>query len=399
MRKSFYFLTALSAIGLWLSEKLVKVHIETHYANGTDTGICAAAEGFSCSDVARSALSSVGDLPIAALGEAFYLTVFLIAALLRFAPKRVPRAADALLAASLLGVAYSVFLGVASKVVIGKLCPLCIGLYGVNLAVAAVLWIGHPEGAAGRALRSVLSLPRTKGFWAVTAVMALATLGAQALYAQRANTAATQYAARKAAQASRPHAKVEVAPGTSPARGAADAPVTIVEFSDFECPYCQILAKGLKAAQAEGAGPFKYHFRHWPMDDACNPYIKNKFHEDACNAAFAAECARAQGKFWEMHDLLFENRKRLKRDDLVGYAARLGLDPEGFGVCLDAPATRAAIVADIEAGRALGVGGTPMWFINGWLIEGARRPADLMALIEQAASNAKAGKEEAPAEP
>ncbi|MCA9544418.1 MAG: thioredoxin domain-containing protein [Myxococcales bacterium] len=397
MRKSFYVLTALAGAGLYAGEELVKIHIATKFGTGGDTGLCAAAEGFSCSDVARHALSSIAGLPIAALGEAFYLTLLLSVFLIRFLPKgKLPGIADSLLVASTLGVLYSVFLGVASKVLIGKLCPWCMVLYAINLGVALTLFFGHPEGDGKGAFKRALALPGRAGFWAVAGLMALSTLGAQAAYAHRAEKAHQTYLLRKAAQARKPAAQVQVAPGNVESRGPADAPVTIIEFSDFECPYCQILAKGLKQAQQEGAGPFKYHFRHWPMDDACNPHIKGKFHEDACNAAYAAECARQQGRFWEMHDTLFDNRRRLKRPDLQGYAQTLGLDPERFGACLDDPATKTAIQADIAAGRAAGVGGTPMWFINGWLIEGARPPADLIALIEQAAENAKAGKAQPP---
>lgn len=397
MRKSFYVLTALAGAGIYAGEELVKIHIATKFANGGDSGLCAAAEGFSCSDVARHALSSIGSLPIAALGEAFYLTLLLGVLLMRFLPAgKLPRIADSLLLASTLGVLYSVFLGVASKVVIGKLCPWCMVLYAINAGVALTLWFGHPEGDPKGAFKRALSLPSAAGFWAVAGVMALSTLGAQAAYAARAEKVHTQHLAAQAKKARAPAKQIDVAPGQTPARGPADAPVTIVEFSDFECPYCQILAKGLKQAQKDGAGPFKYHFRHWPMDDACNPHIKGKFHVDACRAAYAAECARQQGKFWAMHDTLFENRRKLKRPDLVGYAAKLGLDPERFGACMDDPATKATIQADIAAGRKIGVGGTPMWFINGWLVEGARPPEILVGLIEQAASNAKAGKAKPP---
>jgi protein-disulfide isomerase len=394
MRKSFYLLTLFAGLGIWISEKLVHVHITTLYANGGDTGLCAAMEGFSCSDVARSGLSQLFGLPIAVLGEAFFLVVLFAAGLLRFKPDALRGVWDGLVIASALGVAYSVFLGIASKVVIGKLCPWCIGLYGVNIALLLTTWFSHPEGGK-TALRRVFKLPTTPGFWALAAGMALLTVGAQGLYAQRAQAASAAYRARantlKVAKK-----RVEVDPGDAVGRGPADAAVVIVEYSDFECPYCQILAKGLKEAQAKAPGKFRYYFKHSPMDDACNPNIKRKFHEDACRAAYAAECARKQGKFWPMHDLMFDNRKRLAEDDLVGYAAKLGLDPESFKVCIADRATDIAIKADIAAGKASGVDGTPTWFINGWPIVGARRADDIVALIERAEANAKAGRDVSP---
>jgi protein-disulfide isomerase len=219
---------------------------------------------------------------------------------------------------------------------------------------------------------------------------------AQGLYAHRAEAAAEAYRARRAQAMQAPAKTAEIDVGALPGRGPADAPVVIVEYSDFECPFCQILAKGLKDAQAEKPGLFRYYFKHSPMDQACNPNIKRAFHEDACRAAYAAECARKLGKFWEMHDTMFENNKRLAEKDLLGYAAKQGLDPDAFAACMKDPATDTAIKQDIAEGRANGVDGTPTWFVNGWRVVGARRPADLINLIERAAANAKSGVDQPP---
>ena len=105
----------------------------------------------------------------------------------------------------------------------------------------------------------------------------------------------------------------------------------------------------------------------------------------ACLAAYAAECAGKQRRFWEYHDLLFENGERLGRDALVTYAQRIGLDTSAFERCLEDPATRARVTADVEAATRAGVNSTPTLFINGRLVEGALERAyyDYAVIIER----------------
>jgi protein-disulfide isomerase len=112
-------------------------------------------------------------------------------------------------------------------------------------------------------------------------------------------------------------------------------------------------------------------FRHFPLDTSCNTLVSRSLHPDACLAACAAECAGAQGRFWEYHDVLFENHDDLERDDLFRYAREMRLDVPAFRSCLDDPATRARIGEDVQAGARAGVASTPTLFINGRAVEGA----------------------------
>ncbi|MEZ4464827.1 MAG: DsbA family protein [bacterium] len=386
MRIGFYLFTALAAAGVYVSELLVATHVQAVYANGGDTGICAALGG-GCSDAARSALSSLGGLPIAVLGEAFYIVLFIIAGLRRFAPGKVRGLGDVVFFSTLLGVLYSAFLGIASKVVLGKLCSQCMLLYGVNTALFATAWWTQADPAKVVFSR-VFKVFTTGALWVAVALMGVATLATQAAYSARAKEAHARYVAIQE-QLGGPPKHVDLTPGDAPGRGPANAPVVVVEFSDFECPFCSRLAAGFKEAAAARPDLFRYHFKHYPMDNACNPNIGRKFHEDACRAAVASVCAEQQGKFWEMHDLLFENRTKLGPDDLFGYAEKLGLDMERFRVCVDEPATVARIRKDIDEGRALGVGGTPTFFINGWQVMGAKKADDLIGLFEQARRDAE----------
>jgi protein-disulfide isomerase len=157
-------------------------------------------------------------------------------------------------------------------------------------------------------------------------------------------------------------------------KGRTDAPVTIVEFSDFECGHCKEAYRGLKAALPTYGDDVQVRFHHYPLDGACNPAIPaGGGHRYACLAAMAAECAGAQGKFWQYHDTLFENQPQFTRDDLLRYADDVGLDRAQFLACLDSDAPRAAIARDVAAGDRLGIESTPTLYLNGRTVRGALR--------------------------
>jgi protein-disulfide isomerase len=141
----------------------------------------------------------------------------------------------------------------------------------------------------------------------------------------------------------------------SPSRGPDGAPVTVVEFADFECPFCQHIAPELDALwqKRQTAMRFVYKFMPLPM------------HPHGESAARAAIAAQAQGKFWEMHDKLFANGEHLDDADILAYAAAIGLDLDRFRADLQSPATKARLDADRKLGDALKVKGTPTIFING----------------------------------
>ncbi len=166
----------------------------------------------------------------------------------------------------------------------------------------------------------------------------------------------------------------EVEGGARHAKGPADAPITIVEFSDFQCPACRMASPDLRHL-IRSRSDVRLVFRHFPLDAACNDALTHSLHPDACLAAVASECAGAQGRFWEYHDLLFANQQVLDRDSLFRYARELRLDVATFRRCLDDPATRAIVAADIAAGQRVEVASTPTLFINGRHVQGALEPA------------------------
>jgi protein-disulfide isomerase len=155
-------------------------------------------------------------------------------------------------------------------------------------------------------------------------------------------------------------APVKIEVGASPAVGAKNAPLTIVEWSDFQCPYCGKMFPVLKQVEDEYKGKVRIVFKNEPLP----------FHQNARPAAEAALAAGAQGKFWEMHDLLFTHQTQLDRASLEGYAQQIGLNLAKFKADLDSNAYEKAISEDSAQGLALGANGTPTFFINGRQVVG-----------------------------
>jgi protein-disulfide isomerase len=168
--------------------------------------------------------------------------------------------------------------------------------------------------------------------------------------------------------------RFEVDPGDSPYYGSENAKVTLIEFSDFECPYCSRLAETLDRVKKEYSDTIKLVFRQYPL---------SKIHPNAQKAAEASLCAADQGKFWEMHDLLFADRKALKIEDLKAKAAQLDLDAGQFDSCLDNGKHASAVQADLRDGMAVGVSGTPALFINGRALSGAVAYETIVEIIKE----------------
>lgn len=156
-------------------------------------------------------------------------------------------------------------------------------------------------------------------------------------------------------------------------QGPADAPVTLVEFGDFECPYCAAAHVIVKKVQQIMDDQLRFVFRHFPL---------TQIHPHAEPAAEASEAAGAQGQFWEMHDLLYENQPLLDPPHLVAYAEELGLEVERFVRELETGIYRERVREDFLSGVRSGVNGTPAFFINGLRYDGSWDIAPLVEALE-----------------
>ena len=167
--------------------------------------------------------------------------------------------------------------------------------------------------------------------------------------------------------------KVNVAFDRARLRGDPNAPVTIVEFADYQCPYCQQTEATMSALLKKYAGKVNVAFRDFPL---------GSIHPNAQKASEATQCAGRQGKFWEFHDALFAEQSKLDQAGLNAAAQKLGLDEKAFQSCLASGEYSTQISRDVEDGRKAGVGSTPAFFVNGIFLGGAQPQTSFEKLIE-----------------
>jgi protein-disulfide isomerase len=176
-----------------------------------------------------------------------------------------------------------------------------------------------------------------------------------------------------------PNRRYDVTDAGNPSMGPADAPVTIIEFADFNCGYCKsFFEQTLHPLLDAYEGQVRFVFRDYPILGAAS-----------VQASLAAECADDQGQFWAFHDRVY-SEQNLTRDNFLLYATDLGLDVDTFTTCLDEATHQDEIESDYRAGVDLGVGGTPTFFINGKILVGAQPYASFAAVVESELNSAAA---------
>ena len=174
-----------------------------------------------------------------------------------------------------------------------------------------------------------------------------------------------------------PRLTLPVADDRDHVQGPADAAVTLLEYGDYECPFCGAAYPIVKQVQETMGERLRFVFRNFPITTA---------HPHAEQAAEAAEAAAAQGQFWPMHDLLYENQQHLETDDLIAYAGRLGLDVSRFQRELADHVHAARVREDFMSGVRSGVNGTPTFYIDGERYEGSYDAEPLLDALKQAAA-------------
>jgi len=386
---------AVALAGAALSVVTLVVHERLANDSGY-TSFCNLGGIIDCDAVMGSRYSTLLGVPVAGLGLAAFVGGMALAL-----PGAVAGAGGGLADLLLLGLAsaslgFAAVLGVA-MVSIGKLCLLCLS---TDLIIVAWFLTVLP-------LASRFEADRATGWWRRRgAARAIVTAGAVVAIAGGTLAAVRGPAAARSVDEIRErdpkfydwYTRLPVRPTDELAtpechrKGEPGATVAIVEFSDFQCPYCVQAFRDLRDLM-RSRPDVSLVFRHFPLDAACNANLKRSLHPDACLAACAAECAGRQGRFWEYHDVLFENHEHLERESLFRYARETNLDLASFGTCLDDPATRARVGEDIAAGTRVGVGSTPTIFFNGRQIEGAldRSYYDYAVIIERHADHAHGG--------
>ncbi|RZA25438.1 MAG: hypothetical protein EOP10_06880 [Proteobacteria bacterium] len=376
---------ALVGIGLSLYSLVHHIELKTL---GSTTFACNISDTLSCDDIANSkyAEDPWGN-PVGVYGIGYFLGLL---ALLVTARVKEHLRKDALQAYGVLvviGVLVSITFGSISHFIIGKICPTCVGVYLVTLVQLAVLFFSREAIPGPMNVKSV-----TNGAWYSIIALALVIAGYSVfkprtsphLKLDNARTAEEvglkdEGAPPAQSKAVGPLALLDASPSPSVKidlsaysglgedfhKGSPDAKVKIVEFADFQCPACSHASKALKQVHAEFGDKILVVFKNFPLDSSCNSSVQTKMHAHACTAARLARCAGTAGKFWPMHDRLFENQSSIDETSLTAWAKELGLSDAQIKECKESKDVLAKIQDDARQASEAGLQGTPTLFING----------------------------------
>jgi protein-disulfide isomerase/uncharacterized membrane protein len=383
----------LAAVGLGISVVIEIIHArlegDRNYAS-----FCNVSAAVNCDTVLTSRYAELFGMPVSRWAIIFYAVVMALGIAVARTDRPTVREtlARIILILQVWGLLYAVYLALIAFAVLHTVCLMCSSLYVVSVALfAAAWWLRSSSRAVGRRQRAESARQdRMVLIGSAVAVLLVLVIGGWQALGSSGHTRATnpEEIARLRPEFYQWFFKqpvIAVPIDGSHTLGNADAPVTVVEFSDFECGHCFTFHRSLEDVLRTSGQNLRVVFRHFPLDSSCNPTVSSHLHQQACLAAAAAECAAEQGKFWQYHNLLFDNQDALGREFLLAYAQRLGMDTARFANCLGGSDARARVERDARAGAQLGIDSTPTWFINGRMIKGALEPdqlADALVLAQ-----------------
>lgn len=373
--------TALVAIaGIVVAWYLTELHIQAEVGDSIGGALCDAHQMMDCESALHSDFADIFGIPIALLGAAFYAGIVVLAF---FDPRSQRQSTRPFRPAAIsttlfgAGVVYSIFLAVVSLVDVGTICPFCAMLYGVNILglLTSCLWAGQwPKQIV------VAQFDDTNAFYnGWTGLFCLVygvvlVLGMMLVDAEIGDRVAEQ---QRTAEATQDDVETidpdRYRSARAPAKGPEDAPVHLVEFSNFTCPFCRELAGEVGQLADAYEDELRVEFRHFPLETQQYSRL----------AAKAAHCADEQDQFWPMHDRLFANQQELSPGLIDESAEQMRLDIEAFEACLDDEQTGERIDDDLEAASEVGVGGTPTFFINGRRYEGVVSYDTLVDVVDE----------------
>ena len=375
-------LTALGVIALIISVIQTQHFVEVRSGLASFKSFCTLGKTFDCNAIDASPYAELfAGIPLSAAAAGWWLAI-LIFSLLARSQEFAAALSPALLVMTGIGSIFSLFYLWIMMAVIKVGCLLCLGMDAVNfLAFAATLraW-KRREANAGILFEPKLPAIVTLGCLLVTLVIARAQLeGAPSSSDLKMRTQAIMGSAPVA---------INLGPEL-PTLGSPMAKVTIVKFSDFQCPSCRVGAQGLHPVLARYGDRVRFVYRNFPLDPTCNRIMKSPLHRAACELSRGSVCAQAQGKFKEYYEKTFEMQPSLEPGSALKIASDLGLDSAQFEKCLSDPATSDRVIKDIEEGIQLNIESTPTFFINGRRITGALPPQSWNELIEESLRQAQ----------
>lgn len=376
----------LCLAGLALSILLERIHFKAH-TDPTFQSFCAIDRRVNCDIVARSRYAVLLGVPVATWGIFAYVVAAVVA--LWGTRSRRPLLVTGLgLDLALAYVAASVGFAAVSVWLISAVCLLCIATYAINcLFLACMLLSARKLGirtALAQPFRYLGARPlRSLGMAALLVAVALALMASHPSYWN-------DNPAIRRSVPSTPTLPHGVEPGGGHFIGAVNPAITIVEFSDYECPFCRVAHAQVRSLVERFPKQLRVVHRHYPLDQSCNATITSRMHENACFAAMIAECAGRQNHFWQANDYLFVEARMLNTRPVSEIAHDIGLDARALESCLHEEGPR-AVAQDMDEGNRLNIRGTPTFLIEGKTYTGNLPPWVLSRLEAAAAGRLDSG--------
>jgi protein-disulfide isomerase/uncharacterized membrane protein/peroxiredoxin len=383
-----------SGVALYLFKNFM---LQTYGTDAFDS-VCNINETFNCDKINTSVWGKIGGIPITVFAVPAYLALAVLAWLAGQAGARGRGALKLLTFGAGGAVLYGAFLLYVMAAIEHTFCLFCMTMDAMALLTFVVALLAFRRDGGGEAALPQAAMPAA----ALGVVVLVAFVGAHGAW--KSSLIDRQVAALEDEPAEAPaSAAASVAPAGEEGKaykidnntfhvpvfaddatyGNPESKVTVIEYADFECGYCKKLFYSLTPLKQKYKDDVRFVFKHFPMNTKCNDTIQNNRHRSACDASVAAECARRQGKFWPMHDLLFKNQHKLSAEDLRYYAEQSGVEMSAFGACLKDPSALAHIKRDIEIASQIEITGTPRTYINGRFLRGALPQATLEKIIDR----------------
>ena len=400
-KRSGWFVIILAAAGLGICLYLYSLHVALLMGEIKSGPLCGADGGLGCQSVAASPYSSVLGLPLASWGAIFYSAMVLLGFGVVIFWRDCGRVyLRWVLCLAGLGLAIDLYLAYVMVFKLKAACWPCISTYVINiviiLMVAKSAWQEPKPRASLRAIFPGAKDAQGIDLYYRNAIKGLLIGGI--LFASVVGVAGSQFISKSLTGDDRERlAKLKTYLAKQPIRavkadnrpemGSDDGAVTVVEFSDFLCPFCSKAAKYLKLAESSNHDSARFMFRHYPLDKSCNRNLRSNVHPGACLLAEGSVCADEQNRFWEYHDIAFETKGKISQPVVMDIASNMGLDLSAFKSCLSSGRGLKVVQEDIKAAIQAGVKSTPTLFINGRGLRGVPKPWMLNEILQYSKKN------------
>ncbi|MDO8527857.1 MAG: vitamin K epoxide reductase family protein [Deltaproteobacteria bacterium] len=383
-KKCLWAIIIFSIIGMAVSFLSTHAYFQILKNGFEQKSFCNISELINCDAVYASSAAKIAGIPVSWFGFIYYLLMAVMAASILVKKGDEKETASFAWILTVGGIAVSLHMAYTSFFILKVVCLLCLTMDILNL-VLFFLW--HHFLEIGFTKWKNISL-KFKGI-VQAALVSLLFFGVgwagmnsyqgKIIKASRLNIPVEQIV-----QFHFKGSEYQFTPDPeAPVWGNPNAKVTIVEFSDFQCPFCKEAAFKLKPMLTEFKDQVRLYFYNYPLDHSCNDQIPEGMHDKSCMAAEASLCAAKMGDFWNYHDEIFRNQKNLSRELLLETAKKQGLNEAAFTECLDSPETLAKVKESIAAGNKIFVTGTPTLLVNNRRVKYWMDPEVFKAIIQE----------------